>query len=596
MDAKDFFQQIVNNIKEYQAEYPNNQNLRREDWAFNYWVLDKLYSVDEENIFDQIIDVHDKGIDCYFFDDDSNVLTLIQNKFYNPELSSALSCDYLQDLGILPLSLLKHNKYTHSKELQDTYNRLKRRQNYQIEFVLYITKVLTDDEKGKLIRKFASSSDTENVKFDIKDLNDIYHDFYSDYSEGIAKKMDFDLKFKMSKMMLDMNDDEIQVPIHAKYIMVPIIQFYKMMDQSKITGYNLFDENIRDYLGSNGKINSKIKDTLNDENDRKYFVYYNNGITVVCSSVAKNTAKTGDGEVLHIENPKIVNGCQTVSTIYEVLKNYNYIHQNLDCFNDVFVMTKFLDSSSIVDEKEDITKRIVERNNSQNSIDISVFNYRKKELKRIQEEFKNHGFLLMIKQSDKNTFTNEYTGAKFENLKNMASEKTKKFGLNYNKIGQFLIPLDKFLQVVYCFSQDAYHAYTKKSKVLKDTKTHNDIINYIINNGLLEDYLNLYLLYSRAEQDKKNQVYGDDRTPIPLYLIDFFARYECDGRSISKLSMVLTDSTVINRFIEKYSRFTRSYAANYNQTNNVDYNKMIKQKIDENILTTVNSIVSSFFK
>ena len=410
--------------------------------------------------------------------------------------------------------------------------------------------------------------------------------------------MDFDLTVKNPKLILDMNTEEIDIPLHAKYAMVSVKQFYEMVEKAKANSYNLFDENIRDYLGSGGKINSKIKETLKDGKDKRFFVYYNNGITIVCSNISKIS---DNGNSFVISNPKIVNGCQTVSTIHEVLKEYEYLNDDdpqLDFYNDVFVMTKFLDSSSLSEDKEEITKNIVERNNSQNSIDISIFNIKKKELTRIQEEFRKKGFLLLIKQSDRNTFTNLYKKAKFEELKNLASEKLKLFGLSYDKVGQFMIPLDKFLQTVYCFKENAHAAYTNKSKMVKHAKTHNEIVDYIIdpNNGVLEDFLNIYLLYARAEQDRKSQKYGDDRTPIPLYLLDFFGRIECD-RVPSVLTEKLVDSDTVNTKVQNYAMFTKSYAQNYNTVKKVDYNKMIKQKIDEDILQNVKSVlVGTFIK
>ena len=580
-----FFNQIVDNLEEYKVDYPNNSNMQRYEWSFNYWILDKLFNIDESLIFDQIIDVHDKGIDCYHFDDDNSILYLIQNKFYDPSLSSELTVDYVQDLAVLPLGLLDQGKYNHCKELQDIYSKIKRRKNYKIIFSIYITKKLEADDKKKLMRHFGIFNNP-NVDFEIYDLDDIHRIYYSDYSDGVNKNMEFNLSVSTEKSIMDMNDKTICVPIHAKYIMVPIIQFYEMMDKAKNSGYNLFDENIRDYLGSNGKINSKIKETLNDPEDMKYFVYYNNGITVVCSSVAKDYVDDGNNKTLLISNPKIVNGCQTVSTIYEVLNNYKWQFDNLDIYKNVYVMAKFLDSSSIENNKPEITKNIVQRNNSQNSIDISIFNIRKEELIRIQKEFLNKGFLLMIKQSDKNTFANEYKGAKFEEIKNLAASRINKFGLSFTKLNQYMIPLDKFLQVVYCFYKDAYYAYTRKSKVIKDIKVHNEIIEYIMEHGVLENYLDLYLLYIRAEQDRKNKLYGDDRTPIPLYLVDFFARLECDSRNIVRLSENLKDNNSVTSIIKKYSNFTRGYAAEYLKNNGVDYNKMIKQKIDDTVLAT----------
>lgn len=588
-----FFEQIEKDIKEYQEEFPNNDNIRRDDWAFNYWILDKLYNVDEEFIFEQIIDVHDKGIDCYDFDEENNVLHLIQNKFYRPNLSSSLTNDYLQDLAILPIELLNQGKYNHSQELQNLYTKVnKSKKEHQIKFTLYITKELNETEKAFFYKKF-NSEKANNVSFEIKDLRDIFNAYYSDYSDGNNKSLDFDLYFKSEKLLLDMNTEEIDIPIHAKYLMVPVAQFYKMMKMAKDSGYNLFDENIRDYLGSNGKINSKIKETLNDEKDRKYFVYYNNGVTVVCSSLSKTVENVNGNQRLLISNPKIVNGCQTVSTIFEVLNNYYMINDNLDCFNDVYVMSKFLDASSIGDQKEEITKNIVQRNNSQNSIDISIFNIRKKELQRIQSEFKEKGFLLLIKQSDKNTFTNEYKGNKFEDLKNKASTKLTQFNLNYNKVSDYMIPLEKFLQVIYCFKTSAYYGYTRKSKVVKDSKIHNEIVDFILNNGNLENYLDLYLLFSKADRTRKNKTYGDDRTPIPLYLIDFFSRFECENKNVMKISTNLSDNNKVEAIIKKYSNFTRAYAAQYYGNYKIDYNKMIKQKIDESILVNVSGLIKS---
>lgn len=594
--TNEFFKQIIADINDYKEQYPNNNDIQRPEWAFNYWILDKLYSVDESLIFDQIIDVHDKGIDCYYFDDEDNSLYLMQNKFYNPELGSGVSGDYLQDLAILPLGLLNQGKYTHSQELQDIYNKLKRRKEYKVTFIFYITKQLDEETKKKMFQKFNLDEKHGNIKFEIKDLVDIYRSYYEDYSDGQTKNLDFDLKVKNSKLILDMNTEEIDIPLNAKYAMVSVKQFYEMVEIAKDNSYNLFDENIRDYLGSGGKINSKIKDTLKDGKDKRFFVYYNNGITVVCSGISKLDE---NGDSFTISNPKIVNGCQTVSTIHEVLKEYKYLHDDdpqLNFYNDVFVMTKFLDSSSLSEDKEEITKNIVERNNSQNSIDISIFNIKKKELSRIQEEFRKKGFLLLIKQSDRNTFTNQYKKSKFEELKGAASEKLKLFGLSYDKVSQFMIPLDKFLQTVYCFKENAYAAYTKKSKMVKDAKTHNEIVDYITdpNNGVLEDFLNIYLLYARAEQDRKSQKYGDDRTPIPLYLLDFFSRIECD-RVPSALTEKLANNETVDKKVHSYAMFTRSYTQMYYNVKKVDYNKMIKQKIDDDILQNVKSVLVGTF-
>ena len=73
-----------------------------------------------------------------------------------------------------------------------------------------------------------------------------------------------------------------------------------------------------------------------------------------------------------IENPQIVNGCQTVNSIYEYLENIP--PQDLEReFKDTFVMLKILVIDRNDDEENQLYKDIVKYNNSQNAIDKKTF-------------------------------------------------------------------------------------------------------------------------------------------------------------------------------------------------------------------------------
>ena len=91
----EFINQINEDIKEYQERYPHMANMNKNEWAFNFWVLDKLYKEDEQLIEDKIIDYNDKGIDCYVWHEDTLDLYLIQNKYYTD--ASTLTNDYVQN-------------------------------------------------------------------------------------------------------------------------------------------------------------------------------------------------------------------------------------------------------------------------------------------------------------------------------------------------------------------------------------------------------------------------------------------------------------------------------------------------------------------
>jgi hypothetical protein len=81
---------------------------------------------------------------------------------------------------------------------------------------------------------------------------------------------------------------------------------------------DLFEENVRVYLGEQNDINRRIFDTAVSK-DASLFWYYNNGITIVCDRFSyqpgfKNTP-------LKLKNPQIVNGGQTSHALFQASKS-----------------------------------------------------------------------------------------------------------------------------------------------------------------------------------------------------------------------------------------------------------------------------------
>lgn len=73
----------------------------------------------------------------------------------------------------------------------------------------------------------------------------------------------------------------------------------------------IFRFNPRGPFGAN-KVNKEIERTLQDEIMKRHFHLLNNGLTVVCDSVEYNS----QAATLHIHNFQVVNGCQTVFTLF----------------------------------------------------------------------------------------------------------------------------------------------------------------------------------------------------------------------------------------------------------------------------------------
>lgn len=578
----DFRKQINEDIKDYQIRYPNIKNIEKDEWAFNYWVLDKFFYEDEELIEDKIIDYSDMGVDAYELYEDTKELYLIQNKYYND--ASFLTANYVKnDFLLRPITALENNTYSKSDEIQNFFNKYKNHDDFTVYLQIYVTNNNHCAEAEEYVKRF----NVEHPKYraSILYLDDIQAKYYNDTKQN-KQNITVQIHSVNKGTILNINTDDYKLEnvLDAKYVFTPVSSIFRLYRGSIEHNYPIFDMNIREYLGNKG-VNKKIYETLLDANDRKNFFYYNNGITMICeemSSIETRPCGYNINAVFSVKNPQIVNGCQTVNSIYEALKNVDpsELEQN---YKDTFVMLKILQINRENEYEERLYKNIVTYNNSQNSIDEKTFVANNSIFNRLKNEFENKGFLLLIKQSDKNTYNSQYKN--ITKLKEKNHDRLERFGLTgIDKAKDLFVPLEKLLQVIVAFSMGGYDAYTKKSNLLKDNSNqYKTAIDFIKNNTVTTDTLiDLYLLYKKADLCKSNS--KENRFPIPYYLIDAFAKFECNERNPQNISEQLNDSEKIDNTIKLYTAVTKSYTKRINDSNIVDYNKMIKQSINYNLL------------
>lgn len=131
---------------------------------------------------------------------------------------------------------------------------------------------------------------------------------------------------------------------------------------------NMFDDNVRDWQGHSA-VNQEILATLKTYPER--FVLFNNGITIVCKEI-----RTKNGKYI-LENPQIVNGCQTCNMIYQAHRE----GVNLD---GVQIIAK------IVGSDEEVTQGIVRGANRQNIVYEEAFETIKEFHKNLEKYFENN--------------------------------------------------------------------------------------------------------------------------------------------------------------------------------------------------------------
>ena len=597
----DFKKQIEEDIKSYQEKFSTISDIQKPEWAFNFWILDKFFYEDEDLIIDKITDYSDYGIDAYEWYEDTKELYLIQNKYYSEE--TKLQLNYVQNTFlVMPLAVLDDGNYTKCKELQNIYKNNKGDENFTIHLQLYVTNNQRDDKILEEIKKFNKKNGPKKIA-EIYYLSDIEEKWY-----GEPRKQTQNFKATIQSVnkgtILNINNDayHLSTIIDAKYVFAPISCIDNMYKAANNKGYQLFEKNIREYLGNKG-INKRIYLTLKDENERKNFFYYNNGITIICSKIGSavtihSSGKNHVGIEFSVENPQIVNGCQTVNSIFSALKEYD--DEDIDqIFQDAFVMLKILQIDMGDEEQKKLSKNIVTYNNSQNSLDEKTFVANNELFQRIKNEFAEKGFLLITKQSDSNKYAEIYKKkSEITKLQMLSISRRQIFGLEtLKRVTDFEIVLEKFLQVILAYKVGGLYAYTMKKDVLKpETQTYNTVVEFIKASNITTDVLlNLYLLYMRFEKEKNEQSQKGNystTTPIPFYSIDGFSRYECD-KDTKRINELLTSPKYISKLMRIYTVTCRSYAKQFMLQQQIDYTKMIKTEIDYNLFESCHESAES---
>lgn len=581
-DLKDNFKKrIEEDLTEYAEKYPNIANINKKEWAFNFWILDKLFSEDEQLIEEKIVDYDDKGIDCFVWHEELHDLYLIQNKYYSE--GTNLTTEYIMnDFLTRAIGALEKGTYSRSKELQDIFTKYSQEEDFHIYFYLYVTNNSSKTQSIiDAIAHFNQLSASKKMEARIFSLDDICEMYFK---EPIIDKKSFNFTINTINKgtVLNINNEAYKMTqaVDAKYVLTPILTVYRMVEAAQKEGYPLFDENIREYLGSTGGVNKKIKETLNNPSDRINFFFYNNGITMIVNNMSKaQMGKTG--LEFDVFEPQIVNGCQTVSTIYDTLSGLPTGSLERE-FENTYVMIKILKLPSNDVSLKNLYENIVRYNNSQNAINEKAFIANSDVFRRVQTEFEAKGLLVCIKQSDKYSYITRYKTA--TSLINSNKIFMDKFGLSeLNKVKDFIIDLEKLLQVFVAFDSNPLDAVQKKSRLLKEGSTQNkQVIDFIKKPEITSnDLVNLYLLYLRAEKEKN---INDGKVPNPFYFIYCFSKYECNG-DVAKISEKLSDKQKIDYLVKKYKLTLQRYYRKWvSENKGKEYNDMIKSLIDISIL------------
>lgn len=266
--------------------------------AFQHWSIVNVLGIDD-NIVEGELEGGmgpDGGIDYFHVDKDTKTIEIVQAKFTNIR-GSQVEPKAILELYEIPRKLLFNNSDHNSRfrEQQELYKKYKNK-NYATRLLFITTGNLSNSVKDTIMSKNQNmSGDTTFECFGIDDL-------IAYVGNPISRTCELQLN-KVECFIGRSNETQIKR-------MVATISAPELKKLCNFVGVTtLFSLNPRSFLGAKSRISKKIKKTIEDEPERLW--HYNNGISAICKHFHYNI-ETG---IVQIENLKVVNGCQTISTI-----------------------------------------------------------------------------------------------------------------------------------------------------------------------------------------------------------------------------------------------------------------------------------------
>lgn len=295
----------------------------------------------------------DRGIDALLVDSAHSGLLLVQSKWSKDGRGSISKGDLLKFID----GFREMMQYEWS-----VFNPKIRARSAAIEGVL-------DDPNVRIILCLATSSDTDLstdaakvIKSFLREVNTaglppmvtFQHVKLSDVHAATIGRRAIHLDATLE------NWGPIGEPFTAQY---GVINASDLADWYRIHGERLFESNIRQPLGRT-PVNEAIRDTLIDTPEQ--FWYLNNGVTVLADHIAKS-AKGGASRTqgsFKLTNASVVNGAQTVSTIFSTLQD------EPECVALAKVAIRFI---SLDGCPPDFAIRVTRATNTQNSVESRDF-------------------------------------------------------------------------------------------------------------------------------------------------------------------------------------------------------------------------------
>ena len=347
-------QKLENNFKEFIKEeiqktqseycYPNQGD------AFSHVALKLLFNFNDEEAAEQtlVAGPGDKKLDAFWYNQTSSELYIIQSKYQKPS-SRMKKFDEtaINECHSAFETLLHSDRCGLKDEILECADLLKTAINRNSH--IYLLTVVFGDftpTAKKRIKTLNNKFLNQNFSYlNISVEGITFQDLFTRYQNNLDYPPEFPSDtFEVLNAFVLENEGQKSA--------CGIIQVLVAQKWYKKFGNKLFQKNVRNNLTYRNPINKKIETTLKNIDERKRFLYYNNGLTITCDNLSYDQNKG----TMFLEKFQVVNGCQTVCSISRVL---DQLDENIDAF----VFIKITETTN--DEFQNL---IAEHTNTQSAI------------------------------------------------------------------------------------------------------------------------------------------------------------------------------------------------------------------------------------
>jgi len=341
---------------------PHKVEGREEASAFLDWFLVNIYRLETIEVQNIVCDGRgDKGIDGIYVNENEECIDVFQSKTAQKAAKTLGDVQLKEFVGSLKQletaegidSLISSTGNTQLKNLLIEYKDLFTSSKYTIRGIF-----ITNSEKDSNAESFLQSVSL-SVKLEVWDKTRISK-IYVSSEKAIPATSELSLDV-FGRDYVEYNVDNI-----ARVVVAPI-SATDLIRMDGIENQRIFDLNLRRGLGKT-KVNKDIAKSISAHAEHSRFLLYHNGITIICSKL--DTSEKGK---IKIQGYSVVNGCQSVSILYE---NRNKATQ------DLRILTRIIE----IDPGSDLISKITYNSNNQNGIKARDFRSNTPTQVRLQQE------------------------------------------------------------------------------------------------------------------------------------------------------------------------------------------------------------------